>query len=218
MALNREEILQAAGSGLGAVSGPIPAVHKAYSVPIGDLPFYTQDQAGAKQMLADAGYPNGFDMDVIYIAQFPLMDISAQVIAGQWQQVGINAQPRNTEYAVWLDLRVKTFDYWISTNLDFPTYDPDQYLYNTFHTGSSPAEWDNWSDPEIDALLDAGRAATDLASRQQIYAQVQKLLCERVPAFWSYSAEHVEVGTTRLKGYQAHPTTHVYGMAEATLG
>ncbi|MGG7382444.1 ABC transporter substrate-binding protein, partial [Escherichia coli] len=93
------------------------------------------DVDGAKQALIDAGYSNGFDMDIIYIPQFPLMDISAQVLAGQWQNIGINATPRATEYAVWLDLRVKTFDYWISTNLDFPTLDPDQYLYNTFHTG-----------------------------------------------------------------------------------
>ncbi len=217
MAMNRDEILQAAGSGLGVVSGPIPPVHKLWSVPISDLPFYQQDVAGAKALLAQAGFPNGFDMDIIYIPQFPLMDISAQVLAGQWQAIGINAQPRATEYGVWLDLRVKTFDYWISTNLDFPTIDPDQYLYNTFHTGSSPAGWDNWSDPEIDGLLDAGRATTDTPTRQQIYTLVQKQLCQKVAAFWSYAAEHVEVASQRLQNYTPHPTTYVFGMEEATL-
>jgi peptide/nickel transport system substrate-binding protein len=118
---------------------------------------------------------------------------------------------------VWLDLRVKTFDYWISTNLDFPTLDPDQYLYNTFHTGSSPAAWDNWSDPEIDALLEQGRATTDQATRQQIYTKTQQLLCQKVAAFWSYSAEHVDVATTKLLNFTPHPTTMLFGLLNATL-
>jgi peptide/nickel transport system substrate-binding protein len=218
MAINREEILQAAGSGLGAVSGPIPASHPQWTVPTSNLPFYTQDVDGAKQLLSDAGYPNGFDMDIIYIPQFPLMDISAQVLAGHWQNIGINASPRATEYGVWLDLRVKTFDYWISTNLDFPTLDPDQYLYNTFHTGSSPAGWDNWSDAEVDALLDQGRAATDLASRQQIYTQAQQMLCQKVAALWSYAADHVDVASQQLQGFKPHPTTTVFGMVNASRG
>ena len=217
MAINREEILQAAGSGLGSVSGPIPASHPQWTVPISNLPFYTQDVDGAKQALSDAGYPSGFDMDIIYIPQFPLMDISAQILAAHWQNIGINASPRATEYGVWLDLRVKTFDYWISTNLDFPTLDPDQYLYNTFHTGSSPAGWDNWSDAEVDALLDQGRAATDLAPRQQIYTQTQQMLCQKVAALWSYAADHVDVATAKLQGFKPHPTTSVFSLVNASL-
>ena len=217
MAIDRDEILQAAGSGFGAVSGPIPGSHPTWTVPIANLPFYKPDPAGAKAALAEAGYPNGFDMDVIYIPQFPLMDISAQVLAAQWQKIGINASPRATEYGVWLDLRVKTFDYWISTNLDFPTLDPDQYLYNTFHTGSSPAGWDGWSDAEVDALLDQGRASTDLATRQQIYTQTQQMLCDKVAAFWSYSAEHVDVATQKLLNFKPHPTTMLFGLVASTL-
>jgi peptide/nickel transport system substrate-binding protein len=217
MAIDRDEILQAAGSGLGAVSGPIPSSHPLWTVPTANLPFYTPDPAGAKAALNDAGYPNGFDLDIIYIPQFPLMDISAQVLAAQWQKIGINASPRATEYGVWLDLRVKTFDYWISTNLDFPTLDPDQYLYNTFHTGSSPAGWDNWSDAEIDALLDQGRASTDQAQRALLYSQAQQKLCEKVAAFWSYSADHVDVATQQLLGFTPHPTTMLFGLPSAAL-
>ena len=217
MAINRDEILQAAGSGLGSVSGPIPASHPQWTVATSNLPFYTQDVDGAKQALSDAGYPNGFDMDIIYIPQFPLMDISAQILASHWQNIGISASPRATEYGVWLDLRVKTFDYWISTNLDFPTLDPDQYLYNTFHTGSSPAGWDNWSDAEVDALLDEGRAATDLPTRQLIYTQVQQMLCNKVAALWSYAADHVDVATQQLQGFKPHPTTSVFSLVNATL-
>ena len=87
---------------------------------------------------------------------------------------------------MWLDLRVKTFDYWISTNLDFPTIDPDVYLYNTFHTSSSPAGWDDWSDTEIDALLDraAPRSRSPCASRSSARS---RSCSSKVAAFWSYA-------------------------------
>ena len=114
-------------------------------------------------------------------------------------------------------MRVKTFDYWISTNLDFPTLDPDQYLFNTFHTGSSPAGWDGWSDAEVDALLDQGRRSTDLTARQQIYTQTQQMLCDKVAAFWSYAAEHVDVANQRLLGLKPHPTTMLFSLVNSSL-
>src|SRR5439155_22639440 len=88
----------------------------------------------------------------------------------------------------------------------FPTFDPDQYLFNTFHSSATPAQWDAWSDTEVDALLEQGRAETDTAKRQAIYTDVQKMLCEKVAAIWTYNPEYVEVATKRLKNYQPHPT------------
>ena len=84
-------------------------------------------------------------------------------------------------------------------------------------TGSSPAGWDGWSDSEVDALLDQGRATTDLATRQQIYTQTQQMLCDKVAAFWSYAATHVDVATQQLQGFKPHPTTTLIGLATATL-
>ena len=111
-------------------------------------------------------------MDILYIPTYPLMELSAITLAAQWQAIGIRAEPRSTEVGVWLDLRTKTFDYYISTNLDFPTIDPDVYLYDTFHSTSAPAGWDAWSDPELDALLEQGHATVDVPERQEIFTQV----------------------------------------------
>jgi peptide/nickel transport system substrate-binding protein len=193
------------------VAGPIPPTHALYSVPTSELAFYQQDIEGAKALLAEAGYPDGFDLDILYIPTYPLMELSAITLAAQWQQIGIRAEPRSTEVGVWLDLRTETFDYYISTNLDFPTIDPDVYLYDTFHSNSAPAQWDGWSDPELDALLDEGHATTDVEARQEIFAEAQKLMVERCAAFWSYAQEFANVLQPDVMGFEPHPTGYPIG-------
>jgi peptide/nickel transport system substrate-binding protein len=211
MAMNRDEILQIAGSGVGVVAGPIPPTHALYSVPTTELDFYQQDIEGAKALLAEAGYPDGFSLDILYIPTYPLMELSAVTLAAQWQQIGIKAEPRSTEVGVWLDLRTETFDYYISTNLDFPTIDPDVYLYDTFHSSSAPAGWDAWSDPEVDALLEQGHETTDIPARQEIFSQVQKLLVNRCAAYWSYAQNFVNVLQPNVKGFEPHPSGYPFG-------
>jgi peptide/nickel transport system substrate-binding protein len=217
MAMNREEILQVAGSGVGVVSGPIPPTHALYSVPTSELAFYQQDVEGARALLAEAGFPDGFDLDILYIPAYPLMELSAITLAAQWQQIGIRAEPRSTEVGVWLDLRTETFDYYISTNLDFPTIDPDVYLFDTFHSTSAPAQWDAWSDPELDALLEEGHATSDVEARQAIFTEAQKLLVERCAAFWSYAQEFVNVLQPSVMGFSPHPTGYPIGFEEIWL-
>jgi len=217
MAMNRDEILQIAGSGVGVVSGPIPPTHALYTVPTTELAFYQQDIEGAKALLAEAGFADGFDMDILYIPAYPLMELSAITLAAQWQAIGIRAEPRSTEVGVWLDLRTVTFDYYISTNLDFPTIDPDVYLYDTFHSNSAPAGWDAWSDPELDALLEQGHATVDVPERQAIFTQAQNMLVERCAAFWSYAQNFVTVLQPNVMGFEPHPSGYPFGLARTWI-
>jgi peptide/nickel transport system substrate-binding protein len=217
MAMNREEILQVAGAGVGVVAGPIPPTHALYSVPTDQLAFYQQDVAGAKALLAEAGHADDIELDILYIPTYPFTELSAVTLAAQWQAVGVNAQPRSTELGVWLDLRTKTFDYWISTNADFPTIDPDVYLYDTWHSSSAPAQWDAWSDPEIDALLVKGHETIDVPARQELFANIQKMLVERCAAFWTYATSHVNVLQPTVKDFEPHPSGYPFGFEKIWL-
>jgi peptide/nickel transport system substrate-binding protein len=217
MAMNRDEILQVAGAGVGVVAGPIPPTHALYSVPIDQLAFYQQDVAGAKALLAEAGYADSLELDILYIPTYPFTELSAITLAAQWQAIGVNAEPRSTELGVWLDLRTKTFDYWISTNADFPTIDPDVYLYDTWHSSSAPAGWDAWSDPEIDALLVQGHETVDIPARQELFATIQKKLVERCAAFWSYAQSHVNVLQPNVMGFEPHPSGYPFGFEKVWL-
>ena len=217
MAMNRDEILQVADAGVGVVAGPIPPTHKLYSVPTDQLAFYQQDVAGAKQLLADAGYADKLELDILYIPTYPFTELSAITLAAQWQAIGVKAEPRATELGVWLDLRTKTFDYWISTNADFPTIDPDVYLYDTWHSSSAPAQWDAWSDPEIDALLVQGHETVDIPARQELFARIQKMLVERCAAYWTYATSRVNVLQPNVMGFEPHPSGNPFGFERVWL-
>jgi peptide/nickel transport system substrate-binding protein len=211
LAMNRSEILQIAGSDVGVVSGPIPPTHQLYSMPTSDLAFYETNIDQAKALLAEAGYPDGFALDILYIPTYPLMELSAITLAAQWAEIGIQAEPRSTDVGVWLDLRTKTYDYYISTNLDFPTIDPDVYLFDTFHSSSAPAQWDAWSDPEVDAMLEEGHRTSDVEARQAIFADIQKALVERCAAYWTYAQNFVNVLQPDVMGFVPHPSGYPLG-------
>jgi peptide/nickel transport system substrate-binding protein len=73
-------------------------------------------------------------------------------------------------------------------------------------------------EPEVDALLDEGRATTDQAKRKEIYDKLQVLLADvKVPYLWLYSADLIDISQTYVKGYQQHPTSFLYGMAQTWL-
>jgi peptide/nickel transport system substrate-binding protein len=217
LGMDRDAILDLVGAGLGTVSGHIPPSLSAYWIPPDELPFFQRDVEGAKQLLADAGYADGFSMDIIYIPEFAVMKFSAELLAEQWKEIGLDAKARSTEYGVWLDERTETFPYWVSTNLTFGMADPDHILYNCFHTSGSCAQWDGWSDAEMDALLDQARQETDNTKRVQLWKDVQVMLAEKIPALTSYAPIEIDVIQKWVKNYTTHPSTNQYGFKEVWL-
>ena len=211
LGMDRDAILNLVGAGLGTVSGHVPPSLAEYWVPPEELPFFERDIERAKQLLAEAGYADGFTMDIIYIPEFAVMQFSAELLAEQWKEIGLDATARSTEYGVWLDERVETFPYFVSTNLTFNMADPDHVLYNCFHSSGSCAQWDAWSDPEMDALLDQARQETDPAMRVQLWKDVQVMLAERIPALTSFAPIEIDVVQKWVKGYTPHPSAVQFG-------
>ena len=217
LGMDRDAILELVGAGLGTVSAHIPPSLSAYWIPPEELPFFQRDIPRAKQLLADAGYAEGFEMDIIYIPEFAVMKFSAELLAEQWKEIGLDATARVTEYGVWLDERTETFPYWVSTNLTFNMADPDHILYDCFHSSGGCAQWDAVADDEMDALLDQAREETDNARRVQLWRDVQVMLVEKVPALTSYSPIEIDVVQKWVKNYTPHPSTSQYGFKEVWL-
>ena len=67
LGMDRDAILNLVGAGLGTVSGHVPPSLSEYWVPPEELPYFQRDVDRAKQLLAEAGYSDGFSMDIIYI-------------------------------------------------------------------------------------------------------------------------------------------------------
>src|SRR5438046_3406287 len=91
MAGDRQEALQKAVIGEGTCSGPGPTGHTDWWMPVDKLP-YKQDIARAKQLLAEAGHPNGFETTIKASPQYPEFVSASVVLQSQLKRIGINAK------------------------------------------------------------------------------------------------------------------------------
>lgn len=168
-ALNKEEIAIATTDGVGQViSSPIPASATGYSKVVED---YSQDIEKAKSLLAEAGYPDGFDIEIKTTSSNTYKKPSA-VIQAQLAKIGINATVTEVD-TYWSDVAAHDFDMGVM-NLCIYVPDADQALYPLYYTGAK-RNYVNVSIPELDSLLDEARGETNLEKRTELYGQIQNI-------------------------------------------
>ncbi len=200
LALNRQEMFQTNVLGFGTLSTAVPPVDKFWVLPDTDkLPYYQQDVQRAKQLLADAGYAGGFKVTIHVPAPFPLHIADGELTQGYLKAIGVDAVLARTEWGQHLD-DLKNRKYELLVTGGKPFADPDSYFYPDMHS-KSPNNQTGYANPELDKLLDKGRATLDPAERQKIYWDAQRLIAEEVPMIWLYSEPvRIEIVKARVQG------------------
>jgi peptide/nickel transport system substrate-binding protein len=145
-----------------------------------------KNRAEARQLLAEAGYPNGFKVVLKNRnIKLPYQDFAVYVIQ-EWRKIGIEAEHRPLETASWYaDGRDQgNFELMV-----FPTGafvdDPDQLLA-PYLTGS-PQNWARFSNPGIDDLYSRQARTLDPVERRKLVIDLQKIVLENayhMPGLW----------------------------------
>lgn len=178
-AINKQEIVKAFWGELGQ-SDPhfVPPALEDYRSPQVQANEYNPQ--AAKQALAQAGYPNGFDLDLWYMPvsrpYFPNPKPIAEAIAAELSQIGIRVNLQTKDWAAYLEDRNKPpgfQSFMLGWTGDYG--DPDNFYYAHFGPGATQ-DIGNWKNQEVFTLLDKGRAEDDKAEREKIYAQVDEIL------------------------------------------
>jgi peptide/nickel transport system substrate-binding protein len=163
---------------------------------------YPYDPDKARELLAEAGYPDGFETTITF-ANFDLHRRNAEIIASQLAQVGIKATLQSMELATWLDQVYRGRDYELNTLSHSGRLDPDPFLNRL--TCDSKENYRNYCNPQFDELIRQGASTTDVAKRKEIYAKAQRLLAEDAASVWLYTP-HVILGAQRnVHGYTFRP-------------
>ena len=145
-----------------------------------DLEPYAYDPAKAKQLLAEAGYPDGFETRLAYGTYMPQIQEQAEAIAADLAKVGIKVTLEPFERAVmWDRYKKKLHQMYIYFWDDAP--EPDRYMYSLFHSKSRDYYYKNET---VDQLLDKGRATLDPEARAKVYHELDRFLYEDAP--WVY--------------------------------
>ena len=166
------------------MTGYIPASDKTWSIPVSDLPTYQTNIDKAKELLAEAGYADGFDVKLRASSLYILDTANAQILQQQLKPIGVNVEIEQLEWGNLLDAWVNS-DFEMLNILLLGLPDPDGYCWGRYHS-TSPTNYNKISDSELDGLMDKARAETDLEARKSLYADIQKKLDTLVPNLFYY--------------------------------
>jgi ABC-type oligopeptide transport system, periplasmic component len=176
----------------------------------GDL--FKKDVAQAKQLLADAGYPDGKGFpEVVYL--YNTSDLNkgiAETLQEQWRtNLGVNIKIENIEWKVFLDRRRKQHDYMAARGSWVGDYSDPMTFLDMFRT-TSPFNDTVYKNPEYDKLIEQATVETDVNKRSTILHQAEKMLIDDAvvcPIFFPYSKELIK---PNIKGYYVVSTGTSY--------
>ena len=214
-AVDRQDILDTSLLGEGAVTGPLTM--EAYRTDPSELFCYTQDLDRARQLLADAGYADGFSATIMAATgEPPTAAAEAQVIQSQLAEVGIDLEIEMKELNVYVDA-------WLNADFDMAVAlnggRPDPFtMYNRYWTKDGNLQKvANYIDDTLDSLMNQGREETDPAKRREIFAEFEKHLAEMSPWVWLYTGFTYAAHQDDVQGFEATPTGSLFGLSYVSL-
>jgi peptide/nickel transport system substrate-binding protein len=178
-AVDRNQIVQTVWKGQAALTGPIAPALTNWALDPAAYPSYKQDNAKAKQLLAEAGYPNGFNTVIETASTYPDMVETAQVLQQQLKAIGINAEINQLEWGNYIKTW-KSKDMTLLVGRNTSGVDSDRSMRFFFHTEGSANVW-NYSNPKYDELVEKALQTVDQGERKKLYDEAQKLLVEDAP-------------------------------------
>jgi peptide/nickel transport system substrate-binding protein len=197
--IDREAIAEAILEGYALPANiAIPKMHWAFNSNVENA--YTFDPEKARQLLEEAGYPDGFKATIKVSPTYPLEIKMAELIAEAAREIGVEFDIVQLEWSTWIDEVVSKGDYEAEIVLISGGIDPDDFFYQWHHSDEIFNLW-RYSTPELDALLDAGRQAQDQAERKKIYDQIQDVLIEEAPMVHIIYRESVMASDKEVKGF-----------------
>src|SRR5689334_1730893 len=158
----------------------------------GALPY---DVEKAKALIKDYGKPVNFK--AIFTAT-PRGRANGQVLQQFWKQIGADMEIEQIDQASFPPrafMRQFQIIGWRIIDLA----DPDPQMYANFHTGS-PVALANYSDPELDKLLEHARTTGDREKRTEDYCAISRLINKEALWFWFFQNTYYAVSTSKLKG------------------
>jgi len=214
LATNKEAILKAVYLGNGQMAkNPIPPILWSYNNSIKDYPY---DPAKAKELLAQAGYPNGFEVELWYLPVTrpynPDGKRMAEMIQADWDKVGVKTKLLTYEWAEYRK-RAKGGEHqvvmfgWSGDNGD-----PDNFFVPLLGCEAVKGGGNNarWCNKAFEDLIVKAAQTPKQADRAKLYEQAQVIFKEEAP--WITVAHSIRFDPVRaeVKGYKMDATAHHY--------
>jgi len=218
-AIDRDEIITATdlkpewGSPIGSHMTPM----NPYYVDLTGM--YPHDPGKARELLAQAGYPNGFDTTIYLPLPYQLHVRTGEIIADQLREVGINCKLEIVEWGIWLDKVYEQWDYDMTVIGHDQGLEPAANFAKGFtranDDGTSAYYW-QYTNYFLRELLDRGNETFNVNERKMIYAMAQTLIADDAVLIWIQDPHQLEGMRAGVMGYRILPM-YVFDLAPIYL-
>lgn len=203
-AINPDEIMDmmADGKGVRVGTSMYPGLKKYFDDKYTN--YYEQDYDKAKKLLKEAGYPDGFDLEItVSSADQPHVD-TAQIIQEELKNIGVNVTIKPVEWEVWLE------DVYSNKNYQSTVVGVDasaltaRAMLERFTTDGH-GNFINFSDKEYDEVFKKAIAETDDTKQTELYKKLEGILAERAANVYIQDLVNLVAISDKFDGYKFYP-------------
>jgi len=203
-AIDKEMVSEfvAGGNGTLISSAMLPTLQD-YYVDLNDTYGNTANVEMAKQLLAEAGYPDGIDLEITVPSNYDVHVEATEVVAEQLKQANINVTINAVEWGVWLEETYNGRKY-EATICGITSDITPGYLLNRFVSDSSK-NFINYNNAEYDAMYAQVESAATLEERAVYYKNLQQIICEDAGSAFIMVPPLTIAMDKELGGYKFYP-------------
>ena len=191
------------GRGMPAEHHHVCPIHPEYA----QLPVIERDVEAARALLAEAGYPDGIDLSLDCKNNPAWEPAAVQVMVEQWKEAGIrcaiNIMPGASYWDVW-DKTPFGFTQWTHRPLGV-------MVLGLAYRSGVPWNESAFSNAEFDSLLNEAEGLIDVEARREVMAKLETLMQEIGPIVQPAWRSQFTAYHTKVKGFQMHPTSYIFG-------
>ncbi|HEY3068100.1 MAG TPA: ABC transporter substrate-binding protein [Methylomirabilota bacterium] len=189
--INKPEVVKGAMFGFARVIGSNVDPLNPYFVDLAQAMPY--EPAKAKQLLAEAGYPNGFETVLKVAPQYYYTVRTGEVIANQLQKVGVKVRIEQIEWGQWLSRVWKEADYDLTIIGHAEAWDISNY--------ANPKYYFRYDSPKFQEIWKKSEVTVDDKARRELYVQMQKMQVEDAPVVFLYIHPRLVVAKKGVQGF-----------------
>ncbi len=190
------------GHGTPVGSSMFPAFGKYYMPELAD--YYTKDVEKAKQLLKEAGYPDGFTFTIKVPSNYAPHVETAQVLAEELKAIGVTAKIELIEWETWVSdvYSGRKFEGTV-VGLDASSLTASSMLIR--FTSDSSKNFINYNNPEYDAVYAKAETSIDEEARTKAFKECQQILTETAANVYIQDMAEFVALNKKYAGYEFYP-------------
>jgi len=203
LAIDKDIIIDTVADGKGTKLGSnfSPAMEFYYEEGLEN--YYEPNMEEAKKLLEEAGYADGFDLEITVPSDYQFHVDTAQVIVEQLSQIGVKAEIKLIEFSSWLETVYQNAEYEATVVSFTGKLDPYEVLKR--YVSDYDTNFINYENSEYDQLIEEGVAATNEEEMAEKYKAAQRLLTEDAVSVFIMDPDRTIAMSKDLEGLKMYP-------------